>query len=348
MAKQCDWVIGMAAAMNYAGKLFTTAIDKIEVVQNAADKYVFRCTFLDTSIPPVDLEIPNILSNEMYAWVVEHHDKLLYNAVTDQLEYDGKPIESVITEDIVATVACGAVKVGDKVKKNTSLTDFAKQLLLQELAPKVAITSNLDYANTCYERGVDISPTLTITASKVNADDSDIKNITLTSSPADATFDMVNNSPNPNTNTIVKTVTLSETTSYTAKATNMIDKVGSKTAKFIFVDPIYYGGLDETLTVDTVTEADILTGEKELINIPNEKEMTQILTINMKKIYIAYPKAFGELKGIKDVANGFELISGFEKGEIDIEMADGTVVPYYCYMGVVRSNVTDFETDFKW
>lgn len=348
MAKQCDWVIGMAAAMNYAGKLFTTAIDKIIVVQNPAGKYVFRCIFLDTSIPPVDLEIPNLLSNEMYAWVVEHHDKLLYNAVTDQLEYDGKPIESVITEEIVATVACGAVKVGDKVKQNTSLTEFAKQLLLQELAPKVTITSDLDYANTCYERGVDISPTLTITVSKVNADDSDIKNITLTSSPADATFDMANNSPNPNTNTIVKTVTLSETTSYTAKATNMIDKVGSKTAKFIFVDPIYYGGLDETLTIDTVTEADILTGEKELINIPNEKEMTQILTINMKKIYIAYPQAFGELKGIKDVANGFELITGFEKGEIDITTVDGTVVPYYCYIGVVRSNVTDFETDFKW
>ena len=348
MVKQCDWIVGMAAAMNYAGKLFTTAIDRIEVVQNSANKYVFRCTFLDASIPPVDLEIPNILSNEMYAWVVEHHDKLLYNAVTDQLEYDGKPIESIITEEIVSSVNCGAIKTGDRITQGSTLTDFAKKLLLQELAPRVTITSDLDYTDTVYERGIEINPTLTISATKVNADDSDIKNITLTSSPADATFDMVNNSPNPNTNTIVKTVTLSETTSYTAKATNMIDKVGSKTAKFIFVDPIYYGGLDETLTVDTVTEADILTGEKELINIPNEKEMTQILTINMKKIYIAYPQAFGELKGIKDVANGFELITGFEKGEIDITTVDGTVVPYYCYIGMVRSNVTDFETDFKW
>ena len=76
--------------------------------------------------------------------------------------------------------------------------------------------------------------------------------------------------------------------------------------------------------------------------------MTKDITAVMEKIYIAYPKSYGALKSIKDVANGFELLTGFEQCEIDVTMVDGTIVTNYCYMGVVRSNVTDLDIDLAW
>ena len=163
----------------------------------------------------------------------------------------------------------------------------------------------------------------------------------------------MDNTPNVSSNTITKVVTMSDTTSFTVKGTNVIDKVGSKTATFTFVDPIYYGSLPQTLDVTTVTETDVLGGIKELLlvdttNANLTNKMSKTMTVSMEKIYIAYPKSYGDLKSIKDVANGFELLTGFEHGEIDVTMVDGTIVTYYCYMGVVKSNVTDFTTDFVW
>ena len=350
MDRDINFLLSYGMARTFALQHLTTGITNTSVVENNGKTYL-RCTL--TTGGHVDLELKNLLTDDKYNWVTQHYDKLTYNTTTGNLEYDGVPIGASITEDIKATVACGAVKVGDVIPTGMSLTEFAKKLLLQELAPKVTITSTDPYANTYYERGIAINPTLTIKVEKVNPTDADIKNITLTSTPTDSTFDMVDNTPNVSSNTITKVVTMSDTTSFTVKGTNVIDKVGSKTATFTFVDPIYYGSLPQTLDVTTVTETDVLGGIKELLlvdttngNLTNK--MSKTMTVSMEKIYIAYPKSYGALKSIKDVANGFELLTGFEQCEIDVTTVDGTVVTYYCYMGVVRSNVTDFATNFVW
>ena len=346
MADMDNWLLALGASQSFTLSHLTTGITNISIVESNGNTYM-RCTL--TTGGQVDLLLKNLLTNEKFNWVTEHYDKLSYNTVTKNLEYDGIPIGASITEDIKATVACGAVKVNDVIKSGMSLTEFAKKLLLQELAPRVTINSTEPYANTYYERGISISPTLTIIVDKVNATDSDIKNITLTSSPVDSSFDMVNNAPNANTNTITKTVTMSNNASFTAKGTNAINKVGSKTASFVFVDPIYYGSIPETIDITNVTESDVVSGIKYLLKVDStHNTINDKLTVPMEKLYIAYPKAFGDLKSIKDVANGFELITGFDKCEIDVTMVDGLVVTYNCYIANMRSTVVDFEIDYKW
>ena len=43
------------------------------------------------------------------------------------------------------------------------------------------------------------------------------------------------------------------------------------------------------------------------------------------KVFYAYPKAYGELKSIKD-GNGFEYLRDFDKEEMNINR-----IPYYVY-----------------
>ena len=66
------------------------------------------------------------------------------------------------------------------------------------------------------------------------------------------------------------------------------------------------------------------------------------------KPMISYPKSFGELTSILDVKNGFEMLSNYDKKEIDIECLDGTMQTYYCYMQKTQAILSNFEIKFLW
>ena len=65
-------------------------------------------------------------------------------------------------------------------------------------------------------------------------------------------------------------------------------------------------------------------------------------------MFICYPSEYGDLTSIKDVNNGFQLITGFKKKEIDMTMTDGTIVKYNLWLADVRSRITNFPIDFTW
>lgn len=314
------------------------------------------------AIPPNKLEFTNVNTNNKFIvtlpmnmtqdeldWLKLMSVNLLENPDTGKLEYKGVAIESTITENIKATVNCGAVASGEIVSKDLNLTGFAKRLLQKDLAPSVTITSTED-STIVYEKGIDLTTTLTITAKKINTGDNDITKVVLQATPENVAYDYTDNSPNVSTNTYTKTVTINSTTSFKGTATNAKNLAGSKTVTFTFVNLIYIGSVSEALDELTVSETDIKdNSSKILVNIiPSANKYTETMTVDMKKIIIAYDKTLGELKEINDVTNKTNTISAFTKFEINMTMEDGTVLPYYCYIGKVRSKITDKDMQFVW
>ena len=139
-----------------------------------------------------------------------------YNHDTSTLDFicvDGTIIKvpldntALTQEQIIATVSCGAVTAGDVIPVNTDITTLTKRLLVKDLAPSITITST--ESNTIvYEKGVPISPTFTVEVNKIQSFDADINNVTFSSNPTDANFNMVDNTPNAITNTYTKTTTI--------------------------------------------------------------------------------------------------------------------------------------------
>lgn len=314
------------------------------------------------AIPPNKLEFTNINTNNKFIvtlpmnmtqdeldWLQIMAVNLLENPDTGKLEYKGIPIESTITENIKATVNCGAVSSGETVAKDLNLTQFAKRLLQKDLAPLVTITSTED-DKIVYEKGIDLTTTLTVNAKKINSGDNDITKVVLQATPTNVDYDYTDNSPNASTNTYTKTVTINSTTSFKGTATNAKNLVGNKTMTFTFVNPIYIGSVPETLDESTIAETDIKdNSNKVLVNIiPSSNKYTETMTVDMKKIVIAYDKTLGELTEINDVANKINNITAFIKFEINMTMEDGTVLPYYCYIGKVRSKITNKDMQFVW
>ena len=278
-----------------------------------------------------------------------------YNPTTKCFDYimtDGTVISvpvpdgALTEEDVKSTVNCGAVSIGDIVPRDTNITELTKKLLVKDLAPQITITSTID--NTInYERGVAISPSLTIKVDKIQVTDGDINNVTLTSTPADTGFDMVDNSPNSTTNTYTKATTISKTVEYSVTATNTKDRTGNKKFKYTFVNPTYYGVLAETFDETNTTETDIKSGTKGLLDWEKSPKFKPSLTANKEKFFICYEASLGELTSIKDTVNGFELISGCVKFNVDITTVDGTVVPYYCYIAGTRGTYEDMPIEFS-
>ena len=278
-----------------------------------------------------------------------------YNPTTKCFDYimtDGTVISvpvpdgALTEEDVKSTVNCGAVSIGDIVPRDTNITELTKKLLVKDLAPQITITSTI--ANTInYERGVAISPSLTVKVYKIQITDGDINSVTLTSTPADTNFDMVDNTPDATTNTYIKATTISDTIEYNVTATNTKNRTGNKKFKYIFVNPTYYGVLAETFDETNITQTDIKTGIKGLLDWKKSSVFKPNFTANREKFFICYEASQGNLTSIKDITNGFELISGCTKFDINITTIDGTVVPYYCYIAGTRGTYTDMPIEFS-
>lgn len=127
--------------------------------------------------------------------------------------------------------------------------------------------------------------------------------------------------------------TISDTKTFTLSVTDSKNNVRSSSITFTFVYPFYYGTFTNSLT-----EADI-KNEVKLVEFKNNKTLT--LTYNDMKVFYAYPKAYGELKSIKD-GNGFEYLNDFNKEEMNINS-----IPYYVYKIKNKASVSQIKYTFS-
>lgn len=264
-------------------------------------------------------------------------NKLGWDDVENCLTYDGELIkaDSETTADVTATVECGAIKVGDKVKAATNLQGVVEQLLIKEEAPAVVLTVTMSDGNTydtIREKGVSVTATCKATVTKKSYN---VKTVQWTSGII-ATESSVLESGG----TYTRTLNMTNTTTVTCKATDVNNLVGSASKPFTFVNPIYVSYIDETIDNMTITE-DLITGGTKILK--KKATFSQPIVSANKKVCFAYDSSYGNLTSIKDTKNGFENIDSFIKSSLNITTADGTVVTYYVYL--MDAPVTIYESD---
>lgn len=275
--------------------------------------------------------IPNSVNNPIFL------NKLGWDDVENCLTYDGELIkaDSETTADIVSTVECGAIKVGDRVKAATNLQGVVEQLLIKEEAPAVVLTVTMSDGNTydtIREKGVSVTATCKATVTKKSYN---VKTVQWTSGII-ATESSVLESGG----TYTRTLNMTNTTTVTCKATDVNNLVGSASKPFTFVNPIYVSYIDETIDNMTITE-DLITGGTKILK--KKATFSQPIVSANKKVCFAYDSSYGNLTSIKDTKNGFENIDSFIKSSLNITTADGTVVTYYVYL--MDAPVTIYESD---
>ena len=254
------------------------------------------------------------------------------------LALDGERIGSKVC-DFTATLNCGAIKSGTKFHK-VEAADVLESLLVAKNPPLISFTSSVD-ATKVYEIGSPTDIKLNITVTKQSYD---VKKMEITSSPTLSDFTKtIISSPFIYTNNM----TISNTQTVNVKATDAEGIVANKSIKYEFVYPTYLGYGEADDTIDVIEEADVIAGKK-LIR-KNSALSTQLNSNDvLMKPMISYPKSFGELTSILDVKNGFEMISNYDKKEIEVECLDGTKQIYYCYIQKTQVILKNFEIKFTW
>ena len=286
------------------------------------------------------LNIPNPIDHPDFV------NKLGWDDAENCLTYDGELIkaDSETTADIVSTVECGAIKVGDRVKAATNLQGVVEQLLIKEEKPSVILTISISDGNTydtIREKGINVTATCkaTIVKKTYNISKVDwISGIIATETNVSATG-----------GTFTRTLSASSDVTIICRATDTNNLTGSASKILSFVNPMYTAYINKDIDTTTITE-DMVTGGAKLLKKKNTFTTDKIV-LNKEKFCFAYDSSYGVLSSIKDVNNNFECINAFNRIEMDITTADGTIVKYYVYLmksEEILEDSDDFKYQIKW
>lgn len=280
--------------------------------------------------------IPNSVNNPIFL------NKLGWDDAENCLTYDGELIkaDSVTTADVISTVECGAIKVGDRVKTATNLQGIVEQLLIKEEAPSVTVSLTVSDGKT-YDTIREIGDSVSVTAKAVVTKKSyDVASTSWTTPSA------ISETATANGGTYTRVFSnVSNTTTFTFKAVDNKNLTGSNFKKVTFVYPMYNSLVDKDMDTTTITADDVTNGTKIL---KSKATFDYVVTASAEKVVWAIPQSYGQLKSIKDTKNGLELISGYEVTTLNITALDGTTVPYYVYVPVLESTIADFNYKLAW
>lgn len=219
-----------------------------------------------------------------------------------------------ITENITANVEVGGIASGTTIAEGTTLTAFAKKLLVKETAPTTTFTAS---GSGVKEQGTSVTPTLTLTitgkgtGTPVSIAFYNGSTLLDTQEYVDGTNTYTYTMDAVTTNTTVKGV-------LNYKKSDNTDGTVEKTASYTFVMASYYGAV--TTAPTTAGEITALTK-----NVKNTKAQTATFNLSNQRSCYCYPASFGNLSSIKD-ANNFEYISSYTKTSVTV---DGTAYNVY-------------------
>ena len=307
-------------------------ISSIKLDTTTNKKLIFTTTAGDT----FRVAIPNSVNNPIFL------NKLGWDDAENCLTYDGELIkaDSVTTADVISTVECGAIKVGDRVKTATNLQGIVEQLLIKEEAPSVTVSLTVSDGKT-YDTIREIGDSVSVTAKAVVTKKSyDVASTSWTTPSA------ISETATANGGTYTRVFSnVSNTTTFTFKAVDNKNLTGSNFKKVTFVYPMYNSLVDKDMDTTTITADDVTNGTKIL---KSKATFDYVVTASAEKVVWAIPQSYGQLKSIKDTKNGLELISGYEVTTLNITALDGTTVPYYVYVPVLESTIADFNYKLAW
>lgn len=222
---------------------------------------------------------------------------------------------AVIDENITANIEVGGIASGTLIPEGTTLTEFAKKMLVKETAPTTTFAAS---GSGVKEIGTSVTPTLTLT-------------ITGTGTGTPTAIKFYNGSTlletqayvsgtNTYTHTMASAVTATTTVKgvleYT-KSDGTTTGTVEKSATYTFVMASYYGAV----TTAPTTKAEIIALTK---NVKNSKAQTATFNLSNQRSCYAYPASFGDLTSIKD-SNNFEYLSSYTKTSVTVDSVDYNV-----------------------
>lgn len=226
----------------------------------------------------------------------------------------GKGIEGggELLETIISNETCGAAPANTTFNEGMTFTDFAKKLLIKELAPSINFTSS---QTGIYELGTIITnPTLALQITNKG-----------TGTPKTIEFYVGNDKVNEqnyieNQSTYTYTYTGTITGNTIVKGKLIYEKsdqqqgTTEQAKQYTFLYPSYVGITSKEIS--NLTQDDILNSTKILLETPNYTYNN--ITANNQRIFFAYPSSYNDLTDIKD-GNNFSLKASHTKLDMTIK-----------------------------
>lgn len=223
---------------------------------------------------------------------------------------------STIEENITANVEVGGITNGTTIASGTTLTEFAKKMLIKETVPTISFIAS--------SSGIREVGTSVATASLV-------LEISSFGTGTPVSMEFYRGSTLLNTQNYIEGTTFYEYTITTPITENTTVRVAlnykksdgtlavvDKTATYTFVMASYSGTVTNAPT--TATEITALTK-----NVKNTKAFTTTFDLSNQRSCYCYPASFGDITSIKD-SNNFEYLSSYTKTSVTV---DGTAYNVY-------------------
>ena len=289
-----------------------------------------------------NLPIPNPINDPDFV------NKLGWNMTEQCLTYDGNDIagsntgDVALEQDVSSGLTIGGIAQGEVLPTGLTFTDFVRKLLsATPSAPSVKFVATISDGlglDAIREKGspVDIYSISAIVTRGAN----DIASVTW-SGAINATVS------NPSVGSATYSQTLMNVSDNTTIKVTVIDASGARCEEEVeieFVDAIKIYTVADGIDVTNVTEADLI--ENQVVLKPKEENIVPITLVG-EKMSIAYPVDYGELTEITDVVNNINMLGMFEKTTINITTPHG-LEPYYVYIALIPSYVTDMDVRYNW
>lgn len=270
-------------------------------------------------------------NGDIYECVNAHTSTATFNPSDWNKLNSGGGGDAVLTENVTANKAAGAIAINDVVAKDTTFTEFVKQLLIAEIAP----TTTFNATNSgLVKKGDSVTTVLSLTISSVG-----------TGTPVSIVFmegtTVLDTQPyvaGTNTYTYTPSGTITTTTTFKGvldyTKSDGTSSTVTKDKTFTFVDPVYYGAVSTA----PATGADVIAVGN--ATAANSRGRTVNYNLSNNKSCYCYPTSLGALTSIKD-ANNFEYLSSYDRSTVTV----GTV-PYYVYTLSSPVTLTGFKQVF--
>ena len=299
---------------------FDTALGNIDL-----SGYQEKMQYVTLPLPTDDLE--GVIVQFIGTTTLNYTNGYFYKCIEDaenpgtyiwqpvSVQEGGSGGDSEITENITANIEVGGIASGTLIPEGTTLTEFAKKMLVKETAPTTTFTAS---GSGVKEIGTSVTPTLTLTITGTG-----------TGTPTAIKFyngsTLLETQPyvsgtNTYTHTMASAVTATTTVKgvleYT-KSDGTTTGTVEKSATYTFVMASYYGAV----TTAPTTKAEIIALTK---NVKNTKAQTATFNLSNQRSCYCYPASFGNLTSIKD-ANNFEYLSSYTKTTVSVDSVDYNV-----------------------
>ena len=324
-------------------ELIDTKLDKEKVVQNldAPDTESVLSTealntVLETKVDKV--ENHSLVADTEIAKIHEHINMNTLNKFSEnalgELLYDGSLIsrgdpdsgDAGAEGDWITNTKIGNLAAGTDV---TGLTAIQIWKIATVAYENPTATVSYSQTNTLIENGQTFN--LDITVSNVKKGTGEVSKIDLYKNGS-----LVESLPyiaGTTSYSFTQIADVSTDTSIEVRVYDDADKYSKYTKSYDFVNPYYYGCLD-----NIPTDA---TGMTKLVEAKGNKTITNTTSSDGQYITFMYDAAYGNLTSILD-PSGFECMTGFTK----IQLTIGGV-QYNCYYSTLKQVITNFKYTYK-